>query len=348
MFAAYIHDLSPVIVQFGEGFALRWYGLAYLAGFIVGYYLLKYLSRKGLYPVSENKLADFITWTAIFGVLIGGRLGYLLFYQIPNEGWGPLLDDPLSVFYVWKGGMASHGGIIGVMAFSFYYAWKHRINWVALTDGLAIVAPVGLFFGRMANFINGELYGRIVAPGSSQGMKFPMELLERHHILTPARGGDGLTLQALQAIHDQCPPDVMASLELAGPIPDRLNFDSALWMVERTRDTPAIRDIVGSVLPERYPSQLYEGLAEGLLLFAVLWFVRMRFPKAWTGTFCTLFALLYAAGRIFVENYREPDSPVWLDLTRGQFLSVFVVFIGIGMLIYTLRHRKSVQDDMPA
>lgn len=97
---------------------------------------------------------------AIFGVLIGGRLGYVLFYQIPNHGWSQFLADPLMALRVWEGGMASHGGMIGVGLYTFYYAWKHRVKWVALLDGLAIVAPVGLFFGRMANFINGELYGQ--------------------------------------------------------------------------------------------------------------------------------------------------------------------------------------------
>lgn len=96
----------------------------------------------------------------------------MLFYQIPNHGWSQFLADPLMVLRVWEGGMASHGGMIGVGLYTFYYAWKHRVKWVALLDGLAIVAPVGLFFGRMANFINGELYGRIVPPGSSQGMIF--------------------------------------------------------------------------------------------------------------------------------------------------------------------------------
>lgn len=120
-------------------------------------------------------MADFVTYVAIFGVLIGGRLGYVLFYQIPNHGWSQFLADPLMVLRVGRG----HGqprGMIGVGLYTFYYAWKHRVKWVALLDGLAIVAPVGLFFGRMANFINGELYGRVVPPGSSQGMIFPAEL----------------------------------------------------------------------------------------------------------------------------------------------------------------------------
>lgn len=338
MFAAYIHDLNPIIVEIGNGFALRWYGLAYLAGFIAGYYLLKYLARKKLYPITEDKLADFITWTAIFGVLLGGRLGYILFYQIPSEGLEFLWERPLSIVEVWKGGMSSHGGILGVLFFSLYYAKRHKINWVAIMDGLAIVAPVGLFFGRMANFINGELYGRIVPAGSSQGMKFPAELYEN----------GALCFQALQKIYDECPSHVLESLQQSGPLPQYADYNAATWMIDRVRDTPAIKEIVGSVLPERYPSQLYEGLAEGLILFAALWLVRMKFPQALTGTFCALFCLLYAIGRIIVENFREPDAAIWLGMTRGQFLSIFLIFMGIGFIVYALKHKKTVREDTPA
>lgn len=335
--AAYIHDLDPVILQIGNAIAIRWYGLAYLAGFIIGYYLLKYLSRKQLYPIPADKLADFITWTAIFGVLLGGRLGYILFYQIPNRGIESVLSDPLSIVRVWEGGMASHGGILGVLAFTLFYSIRHKTNWIAITDGLAIVAPVGLFFGRMANFINGELYGRIVSPGSGSGMKFPAELYESVH----------LRYEALQKIYDDCPDHILRSLEQSQALPVVADQHAAAWMVERVRDTPAIRDIVGSVLPERYPSQLYEGAAEGLLLFAVLWFVRVKFPNALTGTFCAIFCLLYAAGRITVENFREPDSPVWLSMTRGQFLSIFLIFMGFAFLAYAFRHKKTVRQDTP-
>ncbi len=148
----YVHDLDPVIWQITDSIALRWYGLAYLMGFIGGYYLLSWLSRRKLYPVPQDRMADFVTYVAIFGVLIGGRLGYVLFYQIPNHGWSQFLADPLMVLRVWEGGMASHGGMIGVGLYTFYYAWKHRVKWVALLDGLAIVAPVGLFFSGAWQF----------------------------------------------------------------------------------------------------------------------------------------------------------------------------------------------------
>ncbi len=333
MFATYIHDLNPILLQLGETIAIRWYGIAYLIGFVAGYFLLKYLSGKNLYPIAQERLSDFITWTAVFGVLLGGRLGYVIFYWIPNRGLDAFLADPLTAVRVWEGGMASHGGIIGVTLFTLYYARKHGINWVAITDGLAIVAPVGLFFGRMANFINGELYGRIIHSHSWVGMKFPAELHENMQ----------LRHQALQKIYDECPDSILQNLAAASPLPDRADAYSAQWMIERVRDTPAIKDIVGSVLPERYPSQLYEGLAEGIILFTVLWGIRILYPKAYNGIFSGIFCFLYAIGRIIVENYREPDSPVWFNLTRGQFLSLFLFLIGTGFFIYAFKTKKTVQ-----
>lgn len=329
---AYVHDLDPVIWQVTDSIALRWYGVAYLMGFIGGYFLLSWLSRRKLYPIPQDRLADFVTYVAIFGVLIGGRLGYVLFYQIPNHGWSQFLADPLMALRVWEGGMASHGGMIGVGLYTFYYAWKHRVKWVALLDGLAIVAPVGLFFGRMANFINGELYGRIVSPGSAQGMIFPAELSQ----------DPDLFVRVASRIYET--PGLLDKLSLSGiTVPDHM---TAAWVTDRVRDTPAIKEIVGQMMQDhaRYPSQLYEAFAEGVLLFAVLWFIRVKFPRAWNGVFCGIFAILYAVGRIVCEEYREPDSPFSMGLTRGQFLSVFLVLVGVAFFVYAFKNRQTVQE----
>ena len=167
--------------------------------------------------------------------------------------------------------------MIGVGLYTFYYAWKHRVKWVALLDGLAIVAPVGLFFGRMANFINGELYGRVVPPGSSQGMIFPAELSQ----------DPDLFVRVASRIYET--PGLLDKLSLSGiAVPERM---TAAWVTDRVRDTPAIREIVGRMMQDhaRYPSQLYEAFAEGVLLFAVLWFVRVRFPVR--GTACSAVSL---------------------------------------------------------
>ena len=328
----YVHDLNPVIWQITDSIALRWYGVAYLLGFIAGYFLLSWLSRRKLYPVPEDRLADFVTYVAIFGVLLGGRLGYVFFYHLPNHGWAHLLEDPFMILRVWEGGMASHGGMIGVGLYTFYYAWKHRVKWVALLDGLAIVAPVGLFFGRMANFINGELYGRIVPPGSSHGMIFPAELAQNSDLFK----------NVASRIYEE--PGLLDKILLSGiSLPKKM--DTA-WVADRVRDTPAVKEIVAHVMKDhvRYPSQLYEAFAEGVVLFAILWLIRVKFPRAWNGVFCGVFAIVYAIGRIVCEEFREPDSPFSMGMTRGQFLSVFLIFVGIAFLAYAFMTRKTVQD----
>lgn len=332
MAPAYIHDLNPILIQFGENIAIRWYGIAYLVGFIAGYFLLKFLSRKKLFAVPEEKMGDFITWAAVFGVIIGGRLGYVLFYMIPND-WNGFIARPWEAFYLQKGGMSSHGGMIGIILFSLFYARRHKYNWVAILDGLAIVAPVGLFFGRVANFINGELYGRIIEGRSSLGMKFPAEFYENYR----------LRFKVLSTIKEQLSPETLSELNRLHPVPASSDYSSAAWLVNRVRDTPEIKQIAESLLPDRYPSQLYEGLAEGLILFGVLWGVRLFWKKAWNGVFCGIFCILYAIGRIIVENYREPDvgADLWLGLTRGQFLSVFLIFLGIAFFVYAFRTKGS-------
>ena len=120
VFAIYVHNLDPVIVAVGK-LALRWYGLAYLAGFVAGFLLLRNLARRGMWVMAPDKTADFIAAAALLGVFLGGRVGYILFYHIPREGFGSLLRDPLLVLRVWEGGMASHGGILGLVVLTWFY-----------------------------------------------------------------------------------------------------------------------------------------------------------------------------------------------------------------------------------
>jgi phosphatidylglycerol:prolipoprotein diacylglycerol transferase len=151
----WIHDLNPVIFQLWGPLAVRWYGLAYLLGFLGGYLILQRLSKRGEFAVPPQELSNFIVHVAIYGVFLGGRLGYVLLYA-----WDIFIRDPLFLFRVWEGGMASHGGILGVIAVVLWTAWKKKISFWNIVDHLALVAPIGLCFGRIANFINGELWGR--------------------------------------------------------------------------------------------------------------------------------------------------------------------------------------------
>src|SRR6266480_1766729 len=170
MLAYYLHDLNPVIFRIYDNVGPRWYGLAYVLAFVSSYLVFLWLAKRGYADLPPQKVCDFITGCALFGVIVAGRLGYVFFYK-PE-----MLGEPLSLLRVWEGGMSSHGGMFGLLAFTFYYAHRHKISWTNLGDNLVVTAPIGLFFGRCANFINGELYGRIT--NLPWAMQFPKELLD--------------------------------------------------------------------------------------------------------------------------------------------------------------------------
>lgn len=341
MFATYVHDLDPVIFEITKGIALRWYGLAYLAGFVLGYVLLKRLAEKKLWVLEPEKTADFIAAAALLGVFVGGRLGYVLFYQIPREGWDSVLHNPLGIFKVWEGGMASHGGILGLLIFTFFYARKHKVSWTGLGDGLCVVAPLGLMCGRIANFINGELYGRI-AHGVPWAVKFPNTLMEEK-----APESENFN-EAFQSAFDAYPPIAESITKFAKENSAEITqYDYFQILAEANRESNAVNQAIEPYLEPRHPSQLYEGLLEGALLFAILWFVRIRFPRAPHGLLTGLFFGLYATFRIFAEQYREPDAAWVIDgiLTKGQFLSIFMYLFAAAFLGYaykTYKQRKAL------
>lgn len=320
VFATYVHDLNPVIWKITDAIQLRWYGLAYLVGFIGGFLLLQYLGRRKLWVLEPNKAGDFIAALAIFGVFLGGRLGYLFLYYLPTAGWEKLLSDPLIVIRVWEGGMASHGGIMGIVIFTWFYSRKHKVSWTGLGDGVVVVAPIGLFFGRLANFINGELYGR-VCEGVAWGVKFPLAL-----------------------IHE--PMDVQFRVKMACAAVDEhlAKFGESMTIEQvalAARTNPEIRNILAKHIPDRHPSQIYEALLEGALLFAILLLVRLRFPKAPHGTLTALFFGGYAIFRIIGEQYREPDSAMIWFFSKGQFYSLFMVVAAISFGLFAWNGRSS-------
>jgi len=267
LLAFWTHDLNPVLLEIWGPLAVRWYGLAYLLGFLGAYLILRQLSKRNEFAVPAEELSGFMVNLAIFGVFLGGRLGYVLLYA-----WDTFIHDPLFVFRVWEGGMASHGGMLGVLGVLLWTAHKKKCSFWNLADGLALVAPIGLFFGRGANFINGELWGR---------------------------------------------PTQVA------------------WAV--------IFPQAGDAVPTpRHPSQLYEAFGEGLFLFAALWLIRRTPRGKREGVTSALFLLLYAAARISVEFFREPDSTVYLGwLTKGQLYSFFMIAGAILILCKKKRLCKA-------
>jgi phosphatidylglycerol---prolipoprotein diacylglyceryl transferase len=297
MFAYWVHDLDPLIFRVYDNVGPRWYGLGYVLAFLAAYFVYRILVRRGYADLPISKVGDFITGCALFGVIIGGRLGYVFLYK-PE-----MLREPLSILRVWEGGMSSHGGMAGVLLFTFYFAHRHKISWTNLGDNLVVSAPIGLFLVRCANFINGELYGR--ATDVPWAIQFPKELTED-------------VAEAQQAI--------IASVN----IDPSLNTPDAI--VAAVRHQPQIKEALRSILTPRHPSQLYEAFFEGVILFAILWFVRtkMRQPN---GVLTGLFFIFYAIFRIIVENFREPDASLIAGFTRGQFFSFFLIAIGIAFVV---------------
>ena len=302
MVAYFLHHFSPFIVEFREGIGLRWYGLAYVVAFLLGYLLYKWLAERQYTDLPPARAGDFITWAAVFGVMLGGRVGWILFYGLKQSHgedpwWWPL--------EVWKGGMSSHGGIIGLVVFTFYWSRRYRVSWTSLGDSLVVVAPIGLFIVRLANFVNGELFGRpATVPWA---MLFPNELYEDSRLGQRLGLGDGEHLGSF---------------------------------LEAARHQPALAEQLRGVLTPRHPSQLYEAALEGLVLFAVLWVLRTRcrLPR---GVLTGAFFILYAGLRILGEVFREPDR-AWSvgPFSAGQFLSIFMFAIGAGFVVWGTRARQ--------
>ncbi len=254
-------QIDPVALQIGP-LAIHWYGLTYLAAFALFFWLGRLRLRHQPYagisqpqPWLPRDVED-ILFLGVVGVVAGGRLGYCLFYQPAYY-----LQHPLEVFYVWQGGMSFHGGLIGVIVAQLWYARSRGRPFLQVMDFVAPCVPTGLAAGRLGNFINGELWGRVADPSLPWAMVF--------------RG--------------------------AGAAP-------------------------------RHPSQVYQFLLEGLLLFVLLW-LYARQPRK-TGQVSGMFLLGYGVFRFIAEYFREPDAHLGLlslGLSMGQWLCVPMVVGGIGL-----------------
>ena len=263
--------IDPVAIAIGP-FAVRWYGLAYFAGILIGWwYARRLVSNQALWGGKPSAIAvqdidDFLLWLVV-GIVGGGRIGYALFYQP-----GHFLDDPLGFIRLWEGGMSFHGGLAGTIVAMAIFSLRRKFPMLSLFDVAAASVPFGLFFGRFANFINGELWGRVT--DVPWGMVFPN----------------------------------------GGPLP-------------------------------RHPSQLYEAVLEGALLFVVLrilthHFGSLRRPGLTGGAFIAG----YGAARIAIEFVREPDPQLGFlagSLTMGMLLSIPMLLVGIGAIVVALRRQAA-------
>ncbi|MBE2285666.1 MAG: prolipoprotein diacylglyceryl transferase [Prosthecobacter sp.] len=316
--AYYLHDLSPHLIKITDRVAVHWYGLAYVLGFYLTYRVMLFLAKRKLSEIKPEAVADFITMVALFGVVLGGRLGYMLLYNFDE-----FIHRPWIFFLLNQGGMASHGGIAGVALYCLWYARKHKISWTGIGDTLVCGAPLGIFLGRIANFINGELFGRVT--NVSWAMKFPTEITHQDFV---AQGGSAQLQQDVYQMGLQHSPEIIRFFE----------------------QNRGGRAELETILHPRHPSQLYEALGEGLLLSALLLLIRVKFPKLPHGIVTGLFFILYAVARISLEFVRQPDSgsELIMGLTKGQFFSTFMIVTGLAFIAYGWFFGKRPQETVGA
>lgn len=334
-----VHDLSPFLWRISGDFGVRWYGLSYMAGFICAYVLFQWLANRQKAGLTPEMIGDFVTYGAI-GILVGGRLGYCLFYspdlfikfksEIPF--WGVLAVN--------EGGMASHGGMIGLALACFLFARKHGLNQNYLYDLVSIAGPVGIFFGRLANFTNGELVGRACDPSFPLAVKFPQDLF----FWPSAEAG---RLPELAAVVEQLPGgsrekylEMVGKIRIDGSARDFVN-NTIYQIVDAIQSgNTAVKEAVAPLLTARHPSQLYAAAGEGVFLFLFLFILWYKPRKP--GVIGSTFICLYAIVRIVDEQFRTPDAHIGyqlFDLTRGQWLSVGMLAVGLGLLVMYSRRE---------
>ena len=264
--------LDPVALDLGF-FELRWYSLAYLAGIFIGYwYLLKLIKQPGS-PMARRHADDLVFYAAL-GIILGGRVGYVLFYNLSYY-----LQNPLDILKLWDGGMSFHGGMIGTVLGILYLSRKEKLQWLRVHDYVACCVPFGLFFGRVANFVNHELWG---APKQ----------------------------------------------RAMGAYVSRRSSTACSWLA-----------------PPRHPSQLYEAILEGIVLFVILWWMFWKTQARYEpGKLVGAFTLFYGLFRFLIEFVREPDAQLVgfansTGLHMGQWLSLPMIILG-AWLMWTAKSRR--------
>jgi len=255
----YIHELNPILINFGF-FEIRWYSLAYIFGILIGWWVAKRIISfkiKNKVIFFDIKIFDDLISHIIISIILGGRIGYIIFYNFSYY-----LSNPVAIFKIWEGGMSFHGALIGVIIGTYFFSQKTKINTFFFLDVIASVAPIGIFFGRIANFINSELYGK--------------------------------------------PSNFFLSVVF-----------------------PKV-DMVA-----RHPSQIYEALLEGILLFFILIILIFK-KRTRIGVCSSLFMVLYGLFRILIEQFREPDVQIgylFNLFSMGSILSFAMIVAGLFIFI---------------
>tara|TARA_Y100000590_G_C15588486_1_gene965103 strand:- start:416 stop:1216 length:801 start_codon:yes stop_codon:yes gene_type:complete len=263
-----VHNFNPVFIDLGF-FQIKWYSIAYILGIILGWlYAIKIIKNDKCTDktIKPSEFDDLIIYL-IIGIILGGRLGYIVLYN-----FGYYSQNILEIFKVWHGGMSFHGGLIGVIVATYFFSKIKKVNFLKFTDIVACVTPIGLFLGRIANFINGELYGKA------------------------------------------------SSMPWAIIFPETGNFG-------------------------RHPSQIYEALLEGVVLFILINFFALKKKLLLkTGYVSAIFLILYSILRTFSEIFREPDQHIgyiYSYISMGMFLSVITFLTGIFIIFFIKKNEQN-------
>lgn len=346
---AWVHNLSPYAIQFTETMGLRWYGLSYLAGLVIGWLSTVWVIRRGITPMTTEKALDLTTYVAI-GALAGGRLGYCLFYSPDLLFHFDSVAPFWGVFKVNEGGMSSHGGIAGVMLVCYLFGRYHKIGILHIMDLVVLGGSAGFFFGRLANFVNGELYGRAASEGFKWAVKFPQEMYlwaqketQRLGDIAPAAealgqipGGNGAPIALNQELWLGWVRNYATDIGSRNSV--QLTIDKIILAIQA--GNVKVTEALAPILTARYPSQLIQAVLEGFLVFAILCLIWLKPRKP--GVLGASFGVLYALARIAGEQFRMPDPQIGfqlLGLTRGQWLSVGLLLIGIVFLALVARRN---------
>ncbi|HKX46660.1 MAG TPA: prolipoprotein diacylglyceryl transferase, partial [Planctomycetota bacterium] len=313
---------DPVLLDLPGPIDVRWYGLSYLAAFAVAYWVVMRLARRRFLALDTEGVGDLIVYV-VLGTILGGRIGYAIFYD-------SALADPAELVQIWRGGMSFHGGLLGVIAAMALFAWRKKVPFLRVGDVGALATPPGILFVRLANFVNGELYGRVTDAATPGAMRFPTD-------------PQAIAALGLSTVTDTRSRELAIQVAVGhrdwDSIADRVQRVDAYgedvqWsFIRPLLDWDAARESV----PFRHPSQLYEGLAEGLLVGLLVWgaYLATRARPLRAGAYGGLFLLGYGVARFALEYVRQPDAQfagpddplgtVLLGLTMGQTLSSAMV-----------------------
>lgn len=345
---AWVHNLDPFLIQFTDTFGIRWYGLAYMCGFIAGAMLMFFMAKRGRRTLPAEQVMDFITYV-VLGTMIGGRVGYAIFYD-PKllTSWdaqvriGDLQFPIWNLLAVWEGGMASHGGIAGIMIAAWLFARRYKVSWMHLGDLTTLGGGIGIFCGRLANFVNGELMGRPVHGDLPWAVKFPQDMyrwLGSERDKLPRLSEVAREFGVAPETWNQWISQYGASVDARGHVQDIIEKTITATQTGNAR----VIELLQPILEARHPSQLYQGLMEGLLVLIVC-FWTWRKPRK-PGVVGGLFLTLYAVMRIIGEQFRMPDAHIGFQifgLTRGQVISIFMLLAALAFWIWTIRRPAEV------